>query len=213
MLRGHVDPIPVWPDWTSSGREMSMTPWPPVWLPEMPRRPYTCLLRPCPAGRGNLFLNKVYTGYTRREGALRSKGTRPYGAPVAPRFWAVKFFRTSASDFSRYASGANRSCMAKSLDRAPMTSSDWCVPWTVAALVRSIRSWDLVKIALPSVASSRGVPRVTWPTPLTALAADLVIASSKFLPDGGSILGAPPAPIWGLAASSAEAYVTATKGS
>jgi hypothetical protein len=25
--------------WTSSGMEMSMTPWPPVWEPEMPSRP------------------------------------------------------------------------------------------------------------------------------------------------------------------------------
>ena len=32
-----LDSVP--PDWTSSGMEMSMTPWPPVWEPEMPSRP------------------------------------------------------------------------------------------------------------------------------------------------------------------------------
>ena len=39
MFSGHVDEMPVWADWTSSGMEMSMTPWPPVWEPEMPSRP------------------------------------------------------------------------------------------------------------------------------------------------------------------------------
>jgi hypothetical protein len=40
MFSGHVDEeMPVWPDWTSSGMEMSMTPWPPVWLPLIPSRP------------------------------------------------------------------------------------------------------------------------------------------------------------------------------
>ena len=39
MFSGQVDEMPVWPDWTSSGMEMSMTPWPPVWEPQMPSRP------------------------------------------------------------------------------------------------------------------------------------------------------------------------------
>ena len=39
MFSGQVEPMPDPPDWTSSGMEMSMTPWPPVWLPEMPIRP------------------------------------------------------------------------------------------------------------------------------------------------------------------------------
>jgi hypothetical protein len=39
MFSGHVLEMPVWPDWTSSGMLMSMTPWPPVWEPEMPSRP------------------------------------------------------------------------------------------------------------------------------------------------------------------------------
>jgi hypothetical protein len=40
MFSGHVavvDSEP--PDVTSSGMEMSMTPWPPVWEPLMPSRP------------------------------------------------------------------------------------------------------------------------------------------------------------------------------
>jgi hypothetical protein len=40
MLSGQVDDeMPVWPDWTSSGMEMSMTPCPPVCEPLIPSRP------------------------------------------------------------------------------------------------------------------------------------------------------------------------------
>ena len=39
MFSGHelLDSVPLL--WTSSGMLMSMTPWPPVWEPEMPSRP------------------------------------------------------------------------------------------------------------------------------------------------------------------------------
>ena len=39
MFSGHEVFARVPPDWTSSGMEMSMTPWPPVWEPETPIRP------------------------------------------------------------------------------------------------------------------------------------------------------------------------------
>lgn len=40
---------------TSSGMETSRTPWPPVWLPEMPVNSRSISDAPCPAGRGNLL--------------------------------------------------------------------------------------------------------------------------------------------------------------
>ncbi len=40
---------------TSSDSEMSLTPWPPVWLPEMPVKRRSMSEAPCPAGLGNLL--------------------------------------------------------------------------------------------------------------------------------------------------------------
>src|ERR1035441_7114404 len=56
---GHEVPASDPPDWTSSGMEMSMIPWPPVWEPETPTMPRTCRDMPWPAGRGNLLRSKV----------------------------------------------------------------------------------------------------------------------------------------------------------
>ena len=41
--------------WTSSDREMSLTPWPPVWLPEMPVNRRSMRRRALAGRPGNLF--------------------------------------------------------------------------------------------------------------------------------------------------------------
>ncbi len=46
----------------SSEVEMSMTPWPPVPEPDTPVNTFSCMLVPCPAGRGNLLRSRVYIG-------------------------------------------------------------------------------------------------------------------------------------------------------